>query len=264
VSAGVDNTVFSQLGDRWYEADDDPIALLRAEARLRNPWIARRIAAAFADAPCDVLDVGCGAGFLANDLGARGHRVVGVDASREALEVAARHDASRSVSYRRGDALALPLPNASFDVACAMDLLEHVPDPTAAVAEIARVLRPSGLFFFHTFNRNLLAWLVVVKGVEWFVRNTPRDLHAARLFVRPDELRGMCAARDLAIVEMLGARPALDAAFARMIASGVVPRDFQFVFTSSLAIGYTGFARKRGHWPVQGPVHGSVTPPSGA
>ena len=50
------------------------------------------------------------------------------------------------------------------------------------------MLAPGGRFFFHTFNRTWLAWLIVIKGVGWFVRNTPRDLHVLRLFVKPSEL----------------------------------------------------------------------------
>jgi 2-polyprenyl-6-hydroxyphenyl methylase/3-demethylubiquinone-9 3-methyltransferase len=243
VTPRVDNAVYARLGDRWYDAQDDPIALLRAEARLRNPWIARRIEAAFPGGG-RVLDVGCGAGFLANDLAARGHRVTGVDAAREALEVAARRDRTSSVTYVAGDALALPFESGTFDAACAMDLLEHVEQPFRVVGEIARVLRPSGLFFFHTFNRNALSWLVVIKGVEWFVRNTPRGMHVLRLFLKPEEMRAMCAACGLEVLEMLGSRPPFDAALLEMLASGVVPPRLQLVFTSSLTLGYTGVARR--------------------
>src|SRR6185437_5910452 len=118
--------------------------------------------------PARVLDLGCGGGLLANDLAARGHAVTGVDASLENLDVARAYDRSRRAVYVCGDARALPLPAGSFDVVCAMDLLEHVDDPAQIVAEAARVLAPGGLFFFHTFNRTWLASLVVVRGVELF------------------------------------------------------------------------------------------------
>jgi 2-polyprenyl-6-hydroxyphenyl methylase / 3-demethylubiquinone-9 3-methyltransferase len=242
----VNNSIYSELGDRWYDASDDPVALLRAESRHRNPWVARYVERAFGDHPLDILDVGCGAGFLSNYLAALGHRVSGLDASAESLEVARCHDRSGSVDYREGDALALPYPDASFDVACAMDFLEHVEDPARVVAEIARVLRPSGLFFFHTFNRNPLAYLVVIKAVEWFVKNTPRDMHVLRLFVRPNELATMCRASGLEPLEFRGSRPCVGPALLKLAATGVVPDDFAFTFSRSTLLAYTGVARREG------------------
>jgi 2-polyprenyl-6-hydroxyphenyl methylase/3-demethylubiquinone-9 3-methyltransferase len=171
--------------------------------------------------------------------------VTGIDTSERSLAVAARHDATRLVRYTAGDALRLPFADASFDVTCAMDFLEHVEEPGAVVAEAARVLRPGGLFFFHTFNRNWWAWLLVIKGVEWFVRNTPRDLHVYRLFLKPAEVRAMCAANRLTVREMRGLQPSIPSApLVRLLVSGRVPRDFQFRFTRSTAVGFTGVATK--------------------
>jgi 2-polyprenyl-6-hydroxyphenyl methylase / 3-demethylubiquinone-9 3-methyltransferase len=240
----IDNAIYDRLGERWYGANDDPVALLRAEARLRNPWVEARIARELG-ADARVLDVGCGGGFLANHLARAGLRVTGLDASAEALEVARRHDVTRAVTYVRGDGYALPFEEATFDAVCAMDFLEHVDDPGRVVSEAARVLRPGGLFFFHTFNRSVSSWLVVIKGVEWFVKNTPRDLHVLELFVKPSELRWACDASGLEVVELVGVRPALDRAFFSMLATRVVPEDFAFVHTKSLACGYSGCARRR-------------------
>jgi 2-polyprenyl-6-hydroxyphenyl methylase/3-demethylubiquinone-9 3-methyltransferase len=250
-SHAVNNAIYEQLGSRWYEAKDDPVALLRAEARHRNPWVAGVIADRLGPPPRAILDVGCGAGFLANDLAARGHRVTGLDQAGDSLAVAAAHDRTGSVDYRRGDALALPFDDGSFDVVCAMDFLEHVEEPERVVAEAARVLAPSGLFFFHTFNRNWLSWLVVIKGVEWFVRNVPADMHVLRLFVRPHELAAMCRAHRLEPREVLGSRPRFGRAMWKMLATGVVPDDFSFTFTRSTRLGYTGYAQKiAGQAPV--------------
>jgi 2-polyprenyl-6-hydroxyphenyl methylase/3-demethylubiquinone-9 3-methyltransferase len=245
VQRKVNNEWYGPLGARWYQATDTPIALLRAEARHRNPWIIDAIARVQGPRSRRVLDVGCGAGFLANALAEFGHRVTGLDAVAANLDVARAHDRTRSAIYLRGDALSLPFDDAAFDVVCAMDLLEHVEEPARVVAEASRVLAPGGLFFFHTFNRTWLANLIVIKGVAWFVANAPRDLHVHRLFVTPAELGAMCRESDLAIVELRGSRPRVRWPLARMLLTGRVGDDFAFEFTRSTKLGYTGYARKR-------------------
>ena len=240
----VNNAVYDGLGERWYEAQDDPIALLRAETAHRTPWMVDAIRGRLGDGPVRVLDVGCGAGFLANVLAAQGMEVTGLDASASSLAIAEQHDATRSVRYQVGDAYRLPYADASFEVVSAMDFLEHVSSPADVIAEAGRVLAPGGLFFFHTFNRTFLSWLVVIKGVEWFVKTTPPNLHVHALFRRPAEVRSMCAASGLALREVRGQRPALTWAFFRMLLTGVVPRDFSFRFTSSTATGYMGVAER--------------------
>jgi 2-polyprenyl-6-hydroxyphenyl methylase/3-demethylubiquinone-9 3-methyltransferase len=106
------------------------------------------------------------------------------------------------------------------------------------------VLKPGGLFFFHTFSRNPLAWLVIIKGLEWFVRNTPERMHVLPLFIKPRELAGYCEAADLKPEEWTGIRPVVGRAFRRMLATGKVPEDFAFTFTKSLMISYLGVAVK--------------------
>lgn len=240
----VNTSIYDELGERWYVADDDPVALLRAESRLRNPWVRTRITAALGSGPRRVLDMGCGGGFLANDLAHANHAVTGVDLSAESLEVARRHDRTGKARYLVADALALPFEPESFDVVCAMDFLEHVESPASAIAEAARVLAPGGLFFFHTFNRTLAARLLVIHGVEWVVRNTPKHLHVYRLFIRPEELTGYCASAGLRTEELVGLEPKiLSNGMLALLLRGRVPHDFEFRFTSSLRTGYCGFAR---------------------
>lgn len=250
--AVINNAFYDTLGDRWHDAYDDPVALLRAEGALKAPWIAQRLRIANGRHPARVLDVGCGAGFLADHLAGEGHRVVGMDMSVGSLAAArtgpshggAPAAASRK-SWLAADAYRLPFPDASFDAVCALDFLEHVTAPHRVIAEAARVLRPDGLFFFHTFNRNPLAWLVIIKGVEWFVRNTPERMHILPLFLKPAEVGRMCAREGMRVREMTGMRPVVaSAAFWKLLLTRRVPEDFRFRFTPSLALSYLGFSVK--------------------
>lgn len=89
------------------------------------------------------LEVGCGEGRVARDLAARGHRVVGVDASPTLIRMAQEADAGGS--YVRCDASALPFAEASFDVAVFYNSLMDFDDMEAGVREAARVLTPAGI-----------------------------------------------------------------------------------------------------------------------
>lgn len=101
-----------------------------------------------------VLDMGCGAGRHAFEMFRRGADVVAFDqdgdelaavldlfgAMREAGEVPFGAEAD----IKQGDALSLPFPDGEFDRVVAAEVLEHIPDDVAAMAELARVLRPGG------------------------------------------------------------------------------------------------------------------------
>lgn len=92
--------------------------------------------------PGAALDAACGTGRLTRLLHRRGHRVVGVDASPEMLQRArSRVPGAR---FEVGDLTALPLPDASVDLVVCGLALSHLPHLAPAMAELARVLRPSG------------------------------------------------------------------------------------------------------------------------
>ena len=136
------------------------------------------------------LDVGCGAGLLAEPLARLSAEVTGVDAAEENVAVARTHAAGSglAIDYRAGELAALGLGR--FDLVTAMEVLEHVADKPAFLAELARHLAPGGLLVLSTPNRTARSRVLMV-GLAEAVGAIPRGTHDWNDFVTPDELHDL-------------------------------------------------------------------------
>lgn len=119
-----------------------------------------------------VLEVGCGSGIDLAEFARNGAMVTGVDFSPKnvALTQATLLEAgcADNSMVLEADATKLPFPDASFDCLFSFGVLHHVPDIDKALAEIARVLRPGGLFTGMVYNRDslLYAYSILTRGVR--------------------------------------------------------------------------------------------------
>jgi len=154
-----------------------------------------------------VLDVGCGGGILAEAMAARGAVVTGIDLAEKPLKVAELHllESGHQVTYRRisAEELAREQPE-SFDTVTCMEMLEHVPDPSATVAACAALAKPGGHVFFSTINRNPKSYLFAVIGAEYVLRLLPRGTHDYARFIKPSELATMCRRAQLTVNGIIG------------------------------------------------------------
>lgn len=96
----------------------------------------------------EVLEAGCGTGLLLREAALVARRVVGVDLSRGMLGPAQ----ARGLPVLQGSLTDLPVPSESFDLVYSMKVLAHVPPIAAAVAELARVVRPGGHLLLEFYN----------------------------------------------------------------------------------------------------------------
>ncbi|MCC1492360.1 bifunctional 2-polyprenyl-6-hydroxyphenol methylase/3-demethylubiquinol 3-O-methyltransferase UbiG [Cognatishimia sp. F0-27] len=156
-----------------------------------------------------VLDLGCAGGFMAEALAARGAQVTGIDPAAEALEAARAHAASEGldIRYDKGVGEALPYEDGVFDAVVCVDVLEHVADLDQTLAEVARVLKPGGRFFYDTINRNALASFVAVTMAEDVVGILPKGTHDPAMFIKPRDLRDAMARVGLAEETLTGLGP---------------------------------------------------------
>jgi 2-polyprenyl-6-hydroxyphenyl methylase/3-demethylubiquinone-9 3-methyltransferase len=156
---------------------------------------------------CRVLDVGCGGGILSEAMARTGADVLGIDLEPAVLEVAELHavESGVKVGYREiaAEKLALEAPN-GFDVVTCMEMLEHVPDPAATLAALARLVRPGGQIVVSTLNRTPQAFLVAILGAEYVARVLPKGTHEYLRFIKPSELAAWARAAGLELRELQG------------------------------------------------------------
>ncbi|AUX44152.1 3-demethylubiquinone-9 3-methyltransferase [Sorangium cellulosum] len=134
----------------------------------------------------DVLEVGCGTGLLLARIAAFARSARGVDLSPGMLERAR----ARGLDAVEGSATALPFADESFDVACSFKVLAHVQDVRAALAEMARVVRPGGHVIAEFYNPYSLRGLVKKLGPAGAISDRTRE---SAVFTRFDAPRAAAA-----------------------------------------------------------------------
>ncbi|MDR2240126.1 MAG: bifunctional 2-polyprenyl-6-hydroxyphenol methylase/3-demethylubiquinol 3-O-methyltransferase UbiG [Zoogloeaceae bacterium] len=193
---------FSELAHHWWDPESE-FKPLHDINPLRVDWIERSAGLAGKK----VLDVGCGGGILSESMAARGAQVSGIDLSEKALAVAKLHllESGQQVDYRKmsAEALAAETPDA-YDIVTCLEMLEHVPDPASAVRACAKLVRPGGMVFFSTLNRNLKSRLFAVVGAEYVLKLLPRGTHDHAKFIRPAELARYAREAGLTVEEIIG------------------------------------------------------------
>lgn len=195
---------FSQLAHKWWDKtsefkplhDINPLRLgyINQLGRLNGKT---------------VVDVGCGGGILSESMATTGaDSVLGIDMAEKSLKIAKLHALDQgvtNVAYRciRVEDLAEEMPH-HFDVVTCMEMMEHVPDPAAIVAACAQLVKPDGMVFFSTINRNPKSYLHAIIGAEYVLGLVPRGTHDWQRFITPAELAAMCRRAGLDIVDTKG------------------------------------------------------------
>jgi 2-polyprenyl-6-hydroxyphenyl methylase/3-demethylubiquinone-9 3-methyltransferase len=150
-----------------------------------------------------VLDVGCGAGLLAEPLKRLGASVTAVDAAAENIAVARSHANASAlvIDYRTGGIEAVA--GETFDLVTCMEVIEHVSDPVTFVAGLSGALAEGGLLIMSTPNRTPVSRLAMITLAEGTGR-IPRGTHDWDKFITPEELADMLSGAGLAVRDTRG------------------------------------------------------------
>jgi 2-polyprenyl-6-hydroxyphenyl methylase/3-demethylubiquinone-9 3-methyltransferase len=183
-----------------------------------------------------LVDLGCGGGLMTPHVARLGYRHIGVDLTESALRLAAAH----GITAIRADVRHVPLADACADVVTAGEILEHVPDVPAAVAQACRLLRPGGLLIVDTLADTALSRLVAVTLGERVPGGPPPGIHDPTLFVNRKELVAECARHGVALA-LRGIRPSM-VGTARWLAGRA--DSVRMVPVSTTSVLFQGIGRK--------------------
>jgi len=193
---------FSALASKWWDPNSEFRPLHQINP-LRLDWI---------DGICPlagqkVIDVGCGGGILAESMARKGATVKGIDLAEKSIGVAKLHglESGVAVDYEvvATEAIADREP-AQYDLVTCMEMLEHVPDPSAVVAACAKLAKPGATLVFSTLNRNPKSFLFAIVGAEYILKLLPKGTHEYAKFIKPSELASYARAAGLELRQLIG------------------------------------------------------------
>lgn len=142
----------------------------------------------------NVLDVGCGGGVLSESMGRLSfvNKVKGVDLTPEVIAVAKKHASqdpllANKVSYEL-KAVEDVTPNEGYDIVTCFEMLEHVDKPSAILDHTWQKLKPNGILYISTINRNAFSWFTTIFMGEYMLHFVPPGTHTLSKYVNSQEV----------------------------------------------------------------------------
>ncbi len=224
--------LYDDVAAQWWSDEIRWVRTLKNMVPGRLAWFDRHVAWPGKA----VLDLGCAGGFMAEALAKKGAEITGIDPAAQAIAAARAHAAREglAIRYDVGVGEALPYGDGAFDCVVCVDVLEHVADLQRVMAEVARVLKPGGMFLYDTINRNWMARLATITVAEDILRLLPKGTHDPDMFITPGELAAAMAGAGLDVGPTTGLGP-----------RGLSRRgDFTFGPVPLKSVIYMGTARK--------------------
>lgn len=190
----INNQIYDDLAHSWWD-ESSPFYLLKSMVNpWRVPYFSNVIHSTFPGklSELSLLDIGCGGGFLTEEYARLGCQVTGIDISPRSIAAARAHarQENLSIDYQIGSASVLAYEGEHFEIVSCCDVLEHIPDWHDVIEEIARVLKPGGLFLFDTINRTPKSRATMIFGLQdWsFSKLFAPGTHIWEMFITPEEL----------------------------------------------------------------------------
>ena len=195
---------FSQQASQWFT--NGKYSILKRMNPIRTSYIRKFIPNYSLRNPfhnLNILDMGCGGGYLSQSLHNLGANVTAVDANIDNITQAKLNN-SKEINFICSTAEELVEDGAKFDHVCALEIIEHVNDPRQFICDLSRLTRQGGLVFLSTINRTYLSYLLTILLAENVLEWVPRNTHTWSKYVTTSEMQLLLNDAGLKYVDKMG------------------------------------------------------------
>jgi polyprenyldihydroxybenzoate methyltransferase / 3-demethylubiquinol 3-O-methyltransferase len=209
---------FDAMSSFWWNPEGEIVGLYEQKAQFILPFMLKGLSktnvikdkermSKKALENLKILDVGCGGGFLSEDLANLKADVTALDPSEKLIFVAKDHAnmSGLNINYST-DAVEKHCIDCKekYDVVACIEVLDHVTDVRSVLKSSIQALKPGGTLFVSTINRTFLAWFVVIFLYEYVFGIVPRGTHHMHMFVKPKEVEDILKEYGCKVVEVKG------------------------------------------------------------
>ena len=155
-----------------------------------------------------ILDVGCGGGLLSEPMARLGAKVIGIDASKNNIEVAKTHlkKSNLKVEYLCSSPEKIFKIGKKFDVILNMEIVEHVDNLDLFIKKSSSLLKSNGVMFVATINKTLKSYLFAIIGAEYVLKWLPIGTHQWEKFVKPEDITKIAKNNSLIFRNITGVK----------------------------------------------------------
>ncbi|KAM2268119.1 hypothetical protein ACFX1S_046287 [Malus domestica] len=206
---------FASIAETWWDSEGPfkPLHLLNS---TRLAFIRSTLCRHFGRDPLSprpfdglkFIDVGCGGGIVSEPLARMGATVTGVDAVEKNIKIACVHadldPVTSRIEYQYTTAEKLVEEQKNFDAVFALEVIEHVADPTEFCKSLSALTVPGGATVISTINRSMRAYATAIFAAEYILQWLPKGTHQWSSFLAPEELALILERASISVQEMAG------------------------------------------------------------
>jgi 2-polyprenyl-6-hydroxyphenyl methylase/3-demethylubiquinone-9 3-methyltransferase len=197
---------FTKIADEWWDRNG-PFKMLHEINPIRLNFILDNLNDEQLES-INILDVGCGGGILCESLAKnnlKNANITGIDPGFENIQIAKEHSKKSNLNINYIDtSLENFESETKFDIVISFEVIEHCENYKTFLKQLSHLLKPNGLLFLSTINRNFKSYLQAIIAAEYILKWIPKKTHEWKKFLKPSEINRILEKENIKIQKIKG------------------------------------------------------------